>query len=212
MPITDPPVIASAFSVLWSIVNHLFVIDRSGSMMGPDPEPTRLSAATDATVHAMKALLRRQPDSKVAVVCFSDTAEVLCPWTAVTALGDLEEAQQRWLAACDELGHNNTGIGEALQTALVLAAPQPGGTQVVLLTDGLQNAGVDPLKIAPALRAVATVAVVGIGGAPTDVDQELLEQIASRDVCGRPRYKWIGHERGALVAHFEELTGYLARS
>jgi len=143
-------------------------------------------------------------------VCFSSTAHVLCPWSAVRALRDVETVQVAWLEACRAFGLQNTGIGEGLQAGVLLAAARRGPTQVVVLTDGHHNTGVDPLEVAPQLKSLATVAVVGIGGSPSDVDEELLRQVASRDSRGRPRYRWIGH-RGALLAHYETLAGGLAR-
>ena len=193
------------------VQNHVLLLDRSFSMTEPDCPPSRFDLAMAALVAYLARVFHAQPTSMVTVVSFSDTADVLCPWTRVDVLRDLGAVQETWLQACREFGLNDTGIGEGLQEALLLVVAQRGTTQVVVLTDGHQNTGVDPLQVAPQLKNLATVAVVGIGGSPSDVDEELLRTIASRDRRGRPRYRWIGHERSALIAHYEQLAGGLAR-
>ena len=192
--------------------NHVLTLDRSFSMTSVDCPPSRLEAAIEASCAYLARLLCLRPDCNVAAVSFSDTASVLCPWTNVRALGALEATRAMWLQACRESGLDQTGIGEGLQEALSLVTAQREATQVVLLTDGHQNTGVDPLCIAPQLKRVATVAVVGIGGSPSDVDENLLRTVASSDAYGRPRYRWIGDDREALIAHYERLAGGLARA
>ena len=190
--------------------NHVGILDVSGSMISSDYLPSRLEAAYAGWLAYLAQIIRRHPASLIATICFSEAACVLCPWTRVDALGDLDMVHADWLETSRAFGLHNTGIGEALQEALPLISQQRGTTQVVLLTDGHQNVGTDPLGVAPQLKSLATVAIVGIGGSPSDVDEELLRQIASTDRYGRPRYRWIG-DRDALVAHYEQLAGGLAR-
>ena len=49
---------------------------------------------------------------------------------------------------------------------------------------------------------------VGIGGTRNDVDEQLLQSIASRDSTGRPRYWYIG-DRVQLIQKFEHLANGL---
>jgi len=189
---------------------HILIVDNSHSMTEADWPPCRLVAAIAACVAYIAYLIRSAPESFVAVICFSDRARVMCPWTSVAAFDDMDALQQQWLKSCYASGLGNTAIGEGLQEALILLQECKHPAQVVLLTDGHHNEGIDPEEVAPRVRALATVAVVGIGGTPADVDEPMLRKIASAEGPGRPAYQWVG-DQTALVQHYRHLAGRVCR-
>jgi len=191
---------------------HVFVVDFSGSMLSTDWLPYRLAAALAAIGSYVSRVLAETRDSIVAAVCFSDTAHVLCPWTPVTALANWPLVEREWCERCAAFGFGNTALGEGLCLALDLLTTCSGPAQAVVLTDGHHNEGLNPREIAPHLKRRASVAVVGIGGAPSEVDEPLLKEVASLDGAGTPRYRWIGDGPRALATHFRALAGHLSRS
>ncbi len=190
--------------------NHVLVMDVSVSMNTADIRPSRLEAQLDAAAHYVGHLIRDYPSSRIAAVCFSKTARLLSHWIPIASIRDLGLLRTAWLDACRAFSCGGTAIGAGLLEALLLTLAAGGPTQVVLLTDGHHNVGADPRAVAAQLTKVATLAAVGIGGTPSDVDEHLLTSIASRDYSGFPRYRWIA-DRGALLRHCETLAGCLTR-
>ena len=84
--------------------------------------------------------------------------------------------------------------------------------RIVLLTDGYHNTGRDPLPIAKELKGAGVcIDCIGIGGEPSDVDEDLLKAIASTHADGvTPRYAFIG-DKADLIQRFEELAGRITR-
>jgi len=140
----------------------MLVIDVSGSMQATDVQPTRLEAARSASRTLIDAL---PGNSKVGLVSFSSGATLNSPLT---------DNRDQVRTALDGLRANGgTAIGEGL--ALALQQLKPNGSAsatrqqrspaiIVLLTDGVSNAGVDPLTAAQqAESAGIPVETVGIG-------------------------------------------------
>jgi Ca-activated chloride channel family protein len=142
----------------------MLVIDVSGSMQATDVQPTRLEAAQAAA----RILIGELPaGDKVGLVSFSGRAQLEAAPTdnRDTVLAALSGLQPR----------GATAMGEAIR----LAVAQLGGqdrtasnartsktppTMIVLLTDGVSNAGVDPLTAArEAAAAGIPVQTIGIG-------------------------------------------------
>ena len=190
---------------------HLFIIDVSRSMMEKDLLPSRLKAALDASMAYISRLSSHTPSSSIAAIGYSDDAFMLCGWTPVGSLGPLGALAKAWHETCTKSGLRNTNIAGALLRALPLVAKRGRPTQIVLLSDGHHNAEQDPRPFAECLKQLATVHTVGIGGAPNEVDEQLLRAIASPDGDGQPQYRWIGN-RGALIRHYEELSGGICHS
>jgi Mg-chelatase subunit ChlD/DNA-binding beta-propeller fold protein YncE len=150
----------------------VLVLDGSQSMSEPGGAGrTKLDAAREAAGEFLAQL--RLPLDHAAVVAFSRQS-----WTAVELTGDAGRLQ-RALAALSTTSGTRIDLGLA-QAGRVLAAGGRSVAQpvVVLLTDGLQNGAVDPVRgEAAALRqASAWVVTVGLGA---DVDRALLREIAS---------------------------------
>ncbi|MDR5682420.1 MAG: VWA domain-containing protein [Armatimonadota bacterium] len=170
-------------------------IDVSGSMRSQDVEPNRLEAAKSAA----KAFVAALPNSvRVGLVAFGGYAQLIRPPTT-----DRLALNQ----AIDDLGFvRRTAIGEGLMEAVAaLPGPvrpsvdgvlpdRPAGRLapgiVVLLSDGRNNAGMDPLQAAEWARQQAvTVYTVGVGQPVTpnnvwtlggSLDETTLQEIARR--------------------------------
>jgi Ca-activated chloride channel homolog len=181
----------------------VLAFDVSASMAADDLAPTRMEAAKSAA----RAFVQRQPESvRVGVVAFSGSGLVTQePTTDRPAV----------IAAIDRLRPDGgTALGSGLQTALTAIVGQPvlvdatdtqgvepqgpdlgyhGSAAVVLLSDGENTDGPDPLDLAE-IASSAGVRVYPIGlGRPegtvleidgfqiaTALDEPLLREIAAR--------------------------------
>lgn len=155
-------------------------IDTSGSMASADVAPSRAEAARAAA----GAFIDGVPaGTRVALVAFSSAAIPL------DALSDDRAAAHD---ALDRLPPPNggTAIGDALVTAARLLPPA-GRRGIVLVTDGVNNHGVDPLGAAQTIGAEGiAIFTVGIGtngsgmlipgtGESAVLDEDALRQIAA---------------------------------
>jgi Ca-activated chloride channel family protein len=170
-------------------------IDTSGSMASTDVEPTR----SDASRAAAQTFIAGVPDgTRIGIVSFSTTAIPLGPLTA-----DRDTA----LDALSRLPAPNggTAIGDALAAAAQLLPPG-GRRAIVLVTDGVNNAGSDPLEVAQQIGAQGiTIFTIGIGtngsgllipgtGEDAGLDEDALRAIAQ---SGNGSYARVG-DAGAL--------------
>ncbi|MBV8689008.1 MAG: VWA domain-containing protein [Candidatus Eremiobacteraeota bacterium] len=154
-------------------------IDTSGSMNATDVQPTRWEAARNAAGAFIKRL---STGTRIAVVTFSSAASLIQPLTS-----DHDQA----LASLDRIppADGGTAIGDALKTA-AQQLPARGHRAVVLMTDGVNNRGADPLQAAGVLAARhIPVYTVGIGtndsgllipgtAEPAQLDEDALRAIA----------------------------------
>ncbi|HEX4014303.1 MAG TPA: VWA domain-containing protein [Candidatus Cybelea sp.] len=128
-------------------------IDTSGSMSSTDVFPTR-AAASKAAARAF--ITESPPGTKIGVIAFAGAAGVVVPLSA---------DRQAVIAGLDEIPSPNgaTAIGDALAMAARQLPPR-GHRVVILITDGVNNAGADPMQIAQYLGAHhIPVYTVGIG-------------------------------------------------
>ncbi|MBV8244777.1 MAG: VWA domain-containing protein [Candidatus Eremiobacteraeota bacterium] len=131
----------------------MLCVDTSGSMASQDVSPSR-SAASKA---AARAFAKAVPaGTRVGIIAFSTNAELVQPLTAdAQAVSD----------AIERIPDPNgaTAIGDALALA-AQQLPNRGRRVVVLITDGENNRGVDPLEVAKFLGAHhVPVYTIGIG-------------------------------------------------
>lgn len=163
-------------------LNVVLVLDVSSSMDATDLAPSRLDAARAAAHAFLQAV---HPRVRVGLVAFSTTAAPVVPLTRDR--GRLRSAVNR-LATESETAMGE-GVLEALRLLLggadPLAAPprpaEPGRRVIILISDGLNNAGRDPLVAADAARRHGvTVHTVGVGTkrGPGGVDEETLHAVA----------------------------------
>jgi Ca-activated chloride channel family protein len=161
-------------------------IDTSGSMRAQDLEPTRW----DAALAAARAFVDAVPaGTRVGIVSFSSGASLIEPPS-----DDLDAVR----TALDRVPppDGGTAIGDALTLA---AAQMPAGRPriIVLLTDGVNNRGVDPVEASQKIGARGiTIETVGVGtngsgqlipgtSELADLDASALRAIAAN---GRGRY------------------------
>lgn len=178
----------------------VLAFDASSSMAATDLAPSRMEAAKAAA----RSFVERQPSSVlIGVVAFGEAG-------LVTQAPTQDRAEV--LAAIDRMGtQGGTSLGRGLQTALTAIAGAPvqlveaedgsvevqgplgfyGSSAVVLLSDGENTDGPDPVQVAEvASTAGVKVYPVGLGSAEgtvlevdgyqvsTQLDEEMLQAIA----------------------------------
>lgn len=134
-------------------VTVMLCIDTSGSMSAQDIAPTRWDAARVAARGFIDAV---PSGTRVGIVSFSSGANVIG-----APSDDLDAARD----ALDRIPGPNgaTAIGDALETAAA-QMPASGKRAIVLLTDGVNNRGSDPLEASRQIGAQGIViSTVGIG-------------------------------------------------
>ncbi|BCJ39408.1 UPF0353 protein [Actinoplanes ianthinogenes] len=135
----------------------LLAVDVSGSMCSTDVKPNRLAAAGDA---ARDFILRSDGDTRIGLIAFSGTAAVLVAPTTdkrelMSAVADLKTALgtaigQAILTSIDAIAEYNPHVaqtGVELVSATTAAAEYEPDT-IVVLTDGSNTTGVDPVLAA----------------------------------------------------------------
>jgi Ca-activated chloride channel family protein len=158
----------------------MICLDTSGSMRAMDIEPTRWLAMKAAAKSFIDAL----PDgTHVGLLTFSSGANLIAsPITDIDAVRD----------ALDRIPEPDgaTAIGDAL-TVAAQEMPKSGRRIIVLLTDGVNNRGTDPIAASQAIGAKGiTIETVGIGTADSGeiipgtneeagLDSDALQTIAS---------------------------------
>ncbi|MDQ6918853.1 MAG: VWA domain-containing protein [Candidatus Dormibacteraeota bacterium] len=165
----------------------MLVIDVSGSMEATDVTPSRLDAARSA---ARSLINQLPPSAEVGLVSFNTKATLQSPLTT-----NRDAVSQ----ALDSLSPGGgTAIGEGITAALdelarsVASTPEASRPPalIVLLTDGSNNAGIDPQTAAENAKAASVpVQTIGIGakdkptfvhGQKVDaVDEPALQAIAT---------------------------------
>jgi len=168
-------------------VNVVLVIDVSGSMQAKDYDPSRISAAKSSAQVLLESL---NPKDHAGIVIFESgatTAAYLSPFkeNVITKLGNIKAKDGR------------TAIGDGLSLGIDMATSIPNKKKVViLLSDGVNNAGViKPAEaIAFAKSADIQVHTIGMGsnkkvvlgydwfGNPqyADLDEATLQAIADQ--------------------------------
>ncbi|HUN28778.1 MAG TPA: VWA domain-containing protein [Alphaproteobacteria bacterium] len=151
-------------------------IDTSGSMASTDVSPTRAAAAQSAA----RAFIEQAPAGvKIGLITFSGAAELIAPLTASkdAILGALEQIPSP---------DGATAIGDALRLA-ASQFPPTGHRVVILITDGVNNTGVDPQEMAQYFAAhhvpIYTIGIGTsngdvIGGEESTIDEGALESYA----------------------------------
>ena len=177
----------------------ILCIDTSGSMSATDLIPTR-SAASRAAARAF--LDEVPPGTRVGIVTFASGASVI-----VAPTDDLDAVRQ----GIDRIppANGGTAIGDALALA-GRQLPPHGKRVIVLMTDGVNNGGVDPVDAARTVAASGvTIETVGIGtngsgelipgtNEPADLDEDTLRAIAQ---TGGGRYAGVA-DAGSLRSAF----------
>jgi Ca-activated chloride channel family protein len=179
----------------------VLAVDTSGSMRATDVEPTRAAAAAAA----VRAFIDAVPNgTRIGLVAFSSGAGVVQPLT------DDKDAVR------DAIGrlpppNGGTAIGDALAAA-ARTLPTAGKRAIVLITDGVNNLGLDPSGVAQQIGANGIeIDTVGIGtndsgqlvpgtDQAATIDEDALRQIASTAHGAYARANDAGALRARLAA------------
>jgi hypothetical protein len=132
-----------------------FVLDRSGSMNAPVGSSTRMDVAKLATMEALATL---SDESFASLIVFDAEAELLLPMMPVTEVRVFQEA----------LASVHAGGGTAIHPGLLLAydvmlETESATRHVVVMTDGLSQAGDFPGVLGDLRALGVTTSFVGIG-------------------------------------------------
>jgi Ca-activated chloride channel family protein len=154
-------------------------IDTSGSMSATDVAPTR----ADAALRAARAFIDGVPDgTRISIVAFASSAAIIMPSS------DDKDAVRDALARIPP-PNGGTAIGDALAVA-ARSLPPVRHRAIVLVTDGVNNQGSDPLTVAPQIGQTGTIIdTVGIGTSgsglliPGTAEEADLDEAALRAVA-----------------------------
>ncbi|MGH7715144.1 MAG: vWA domain-containing protein [Vulcanimicrobiaceae bacterium] len=178
-------------------------LDTSGSMRATDVEPSRESAVRAAA----RAFVQDTPaGTRIGVVAFSTYAQ---------RIADLNDDKNDVLTALDSVPPANgaTAIGDALALAGQML-PDRGHRAIVLVTDGVNNHGVDPLEAAQQLGAHGVaIYTVGIGtngsglAIPGTTEEASIDEDALREIAtaGHGTYTRTV-DAAAIAATFRDLA------
>ena len=168
-----------ARSVPYGRTSVVLALDVSGSMCSADVQPNRLAVAQQAA----RAFVENQPNGlRMALVVFSGFAELAVPPTTdrkalVEAIDSLTVGRGTAIGAAmlkglDAIAEVNPGVapvGDAFDLGSRPARQSPGANGyvpdiVVLLTDGRNNRGLEPLDAVPyAVARRVRVYTIGFG-------------------------------------------------
>jgi Ca-activated chloride channel family protein len=143
-------------------IDIVIAMDISRSMLARDLYPNRLSAIKEAVYDFIESSY----GDRIGVVGFAGDAIVVCPMTTdhSSALSFVDRL------TTEESIYPGTAIGSAIHLAVNRFKDSDAGKVVILLTDGENNKGVDPMQATEeAAQAGVRIYTVGIGtpqGAP----------------------------------------------
>ena len=178
-------------------------LDTSGSMRATDVEPSREVAVRSAA----RTFIQNAPaGTRIGIVSFATNAQ------RIAELSDNKESVLELLDAVPS-ANGATAIGDALALAGQMLPPQ-GRRVIVLVTDGVNNNGADPLEVAQLLGArgigIYTIGVGTNGSGLTipgtteeaSIDEDALRAIAS---AGHGNYTRTV-DAGAIAETFRNLA------
>lgn len=197
-------------------IDIVMAIDVSASMLARDLEPNRL----EATKEVAAEFIKNRPGDRIGLVVYSGESFTKTPITSDKGIV---------LTALEDLNYNNileggTAIGMGLATSVNRLKDSKAESKVIiLLTDGMNNAGfIDP-KIASelALEFGIKTYTIGVGSngtalspiairpdgsfqygrVPVEIDEELLKEIAT--VTGGKYFRATNNEK--LEEIYEEI-------
>jgi len=193
-------------SRLWDTV---CVNDKSGSMSERDCRPSRLEASKRAAQQFIMRRANLSPRDRIALVSFSEYAEVVLPLTNICDTATITKALKGLHAG------GGTDINEGLEVGgrillenRLCDVHDNRLKRILLLTDGH---GGHPIRTAKKLKSYGVLLeVIGIGGDPSAVNEKLLRKVATTDSHGT--HYWFFRDTDSLAAHYDNLaTGIVFR-
>lgn len=186
------------------------VNDKSGSMATTDCKPSRLEASKLAAQQFIMRRSESSPGDRIALVSFKEHAKIVLPLTYLYET----ETIIKYLNSIKAGGGTNINEGlKAAQQILLddqsLNTGQSRFKRILLLTDGH---GGHPIRTARKLKSQRVmIEVIGMGGDPSAVNEQLLRKVATTDRDGT-HYRFF-KDTDSLVAHYDNLaTGIVHRS
>ncbi len=172
-------------------IDIILAMDVSTSMLARDFTPDRISAAKDIAIE----FISQRPSDRIGIVVFAGESYTQCPLTTdrATLINLMKEIETGLI-------DDGTAIGNGLATAVArMQASDAKSRVVILLTDGVNNAGEITPQTASDIAKTYGVRVYTIGvGAngtapypvvtpwgvetqniPVEIDEDLLKDIAS---------------------------------
>lgn len=153
--------------------NVILVLDISGSMQASDYQPTRIEAAKTAAEQLVRSL---DPKDSVGVITFQSGAT-----TAAYLSQDKDRVIEKIAAIQPSSGETAIGDGLALGVDMAQSVPNKKSV-IILLSDGVNNAGVISPDEAVALAKSAGIPVFTVGLGTTT------PTILGYDWLGNPQY------------------------
>jgi len=153
--------------------NVILVLDISGSMQASDYQPTRIEAAKTAAEQLVRSL---DPKDSVGVITFQSGAT-----TAAYLSQDKDRVIEKIAAIQPSSGETAIGDGLALGVDMAQSVPNKKSV-IILLSDGVNNAGVITPDEAVALAKSAGIPVFTVGLGTTT------PTILGYDWLGNPQY------------------------
>ncbi len=184
---------------------EILLMDSSNSMTATDYNPSRIQAAKDACFVFVSSLRKRNEDIALGIVSFGMLARTVLPPIMIYSIGP-NRISNRVQALCANGLATNTHKGLLEASRLIdESGLTPKKCRVILLTDGHTTSGLDPREEAFRIKdSGVQIDVIGIGGAPKDVRESELRDIASV-VDGETRY-WFIDSVPELFRKFEVLA------
>jgi Ca-activated chloride channel family protein len=152
-----PQIVNSATTRSVQALDIYLCLDISGSMQADDVKPSRLAAAK----RTLKNFVANLKGDRVGLVVFKSKAFVQCPLSLDHGVVDYFIDQ----VDLNTIRIDGTAVGDGILTAVSRLMKDPGRNQVIILaTDGVNNAGEDPVKAARLAAATGIkVYTIGIG-------------------------------------------------
>lgn len=154
-------------------IDIMIVVDTSTSMKQEDLDPNRLAAAKDVINKFIQGREDGLQNDRIGLVVFSKIAFTQCPLTVDYTI--LKKIVSR--VAFTRKEFDGTAIGTALATAVARLKDSEAKSKVVILvTDGQNNRGLDPMTAA-AMAEAMKVKVYTIGVVPAGFMQKIADKI-----------------------------------
>lgn len=177
-------------------VNVVLSVDISGSMQATDYEPTRLEAAKSAAEILVDSL---EAADQAGIVAFADGA------TTAAYLSPFKDKVRTKLRGIVGPSDGRTALGDGLALAVDMADSLPNRKKVViLLSDGVANAGVISLDEAIGYAKSKEIQVFTIGMGSVE------PVVLGYDFFGRPQYAEL--DEAALKRVAQETGGQYFKS
>ena len=180
----------------------VLLIDLSGSMNFDDYRPTRLGGAVQAVSEFIRLKREATPEAMLGVATFSFSGQEL---VSPKPVKNVTPNEMTMLTQLHPYGGTNQNAGLVTGWEMLRRVGASEGSRIILLTDGWATIGCDGMETARQLKTAGVqLDIVGIGGSPSEVNEEQLRSMAS-EVGGKVRY-WFIDSAPKLVEHYRKLS------